>query len=166
MKNVLPRRKPTRLPAFDYQSTGPYFVTICTQHREHRFGAIFADEMHTSPAGQMVADIWTVVPDQFPTVVLDHFVVMPNHVHGLLWFEADNRFLHPALGDVVGWFKTVTTNRYITGVRDAGWPPYDRHLWQRSYHEHIVRNDADMERIRTYIANNPANWHEDRYHGP
>ncbi len=155
-----------RLPAFDYRSAGPYFVTICAQHREHRFGTIVAEAMRASAAGEMVAEIWTSIPDQFPTVVLDLSVVMPNHVHGMFWFEPRAGMTYPSLGDVIGWFKTVTTNRYISGVRDAGWPPYDRRLWQRTYHEHIVRNDTDMERIRTYIANNPATWHSDRYHGP
>ena len=166
MSNVLSRRKPTRLPGFDYRAPGPYLVTVCCQHREHRFGRIFDEAVNPSPAGQMVADIWTSIPDRFPTVVLDLFVVMPNHIHGLLWFEPGATPSHPALGDVIGWFKAVTTNRYIHGVRTAGWPPYDRSLWQRTFHEHIVRNDADMDRIRTYIANNPATWHEDRYHEP
>jgi len=159
-----PRRKRTRLGTFDYRSPGPYFVTICTHHREHRFGVIVADEMQPAPAGEMVAEIWSMLLDQYPTTVLADFVVMPNHMHGVLWFEPAEESARPALADVVTWFKTVTTNHYIRGVRDSGWPPYDRHLWQRNYHEHIVRNDADMERIRDYVRNNPANWREDTYH--
>jgi REP element-mobilizing transposase RayT len=163
-RNVQPQRKHTRLSAFDYRSPGPYFVTICTQHREHRFGAIVADEMRSSPAGEMVSTIWTSIFDQFPAVVLDDFVVMPNHVHGILWFEPDEIAVRPSLADVITWFKTVTTNHYIRGVRDSGWPQYDRRLWQRNYHEHIVRNIPDMDRIRAYIRNNPANWRADTYH--
>ena len=166
MANVLPRRKPTRLPRFDYRSAGPYFVTICTQHREHRFGTIVADAIHVSPAGQMLAEIWASIPMQFSAVVLDLFVVMPNHVHGILWFDHHGAGKQPSLGEVIGWFKAVTTNRYIHSVRDDGWLPYDRSLWQRSFHEHTVRNDVDMDRIRTYLINNPATWNEDRYYTP
>ena len=161
-----PRRKPTRLRAFDYRAAGPYFVTVCVQYREHRFGTVVLDEMRLNPAGEMVLEIWTSIPDQFPTVILDGFVVMPNHVHGIMWFEPGDAVPQPALGDVLGWFKAVTTNRYILGVRNDGWPPYDRRLWQRTYHEHIVRNGADMQRIRAYITNNPATWRDDTYHGP
>jgi REP element-mobilizing transposase RayT len=60
----------------------------------------------------------------------------------------------------VQWFKTMTTNAYIHGVRESGWPPFDRRLWQRDYYEHIVRNEADLARIRNYIIANPARWKE------
>ena len=112
----------------------------------------------------MVSEIWTMVPDRYTIAVLDDFVVMPNHVHGILWFEPDGTSIGPSLRDVITWFKTVTTNHYIRGVRDTGWPPYDRHLWQRNYHEHIVRSNRDMERIRAYVRNNSAHWREDTYH--
>jgi REP element-mobilizing transposase RayT len=68
----------------------------------------------------------------------------------------------PALGDVVGAFKSLSTNAYIRGVRELGWPPFDKRLWQRNYYEHIVRNEDDLNRIREYIENNPANWETDR----
>lgn len=111
----------------------------------------------------MVAEIWQATPDQFPVVTLDAFVVMPNHVHGIVTLGMDRLDENPDLADVIGWFKTVTTNRYIWGVRDQGWPRFDGHIWQRDYYEHIVRNDAEMARFRTYIENNPAMWATDRY---
>lgn len=64
----------------------------------------------------------------------------------------------PTLGDVMDWFKTMTTNEYIRGVKTLGWPPFDRRVWQRNYYEHIVRSEAELDRIRVYIANNPLKW--------
>lgn len=156
-----PRRKPTRLPAFDYRLPGPYFVTICTHRREHWFGEIIRNDMHLNGAGEMVAAIWESIPERFPAAIVDTFVVMPDHVHGVIWFNAHQENANPSLGDVMKGFKTGTTNGYIRGVRTSDWLPFDGHLWQRNYHEHVVRNDADMDRIREYIINNPANWPND-----
>ena len=156
-----PRRKPTRLPAFDYRSPGPYFITVCSHGRAYRFGEIVKGEMHLNGAGRMVAAIWNAIPGQYPSAVVDTFVVMPNHVHGIIWFEAHLGNADPSLGDVMKWFKAGTTNRYIQGVRASGWLPFDGHLWQRNYHEHVIRDDADMDRIREYITNNPADWPND-----
>jgi REP element-mobilizing transposase RayT len=86
---------------------------------------------------------------------------MPNHHHGILFIEPQP---DDALGEVMQWFKTVTTVRYSHGVRNHGWPPYDRRLWHRNYYDHIVRNDRDLERIRLYIEHNPANWSTDDYY--
>lgn len=69
----------------------------------------------------------------------------------------------PTLGDVVGAFKSLTTNRYIRGVRQRDWPRFDRRLWQRNYYEHIIRHTRALHAIRSYIVNNPLNWHLDRY---
>ncbi len=68
----------------------------------------------------------------------------------------------PTLGDIMDWFKTMTTNEYIRGVKQRGWQPFDRKLWQRNYYEHIVRNERELNAIREYIRNNPANWSLDR----
>ena len=64
----------------------------------------------------------------------------------------------PTLGDIMDWFKTMTTNEYIRGVKTLGWPPFDRRVWQRNYYEHIIRSEAELDRIRAYIANNPLKW--------
>jgi len=68
----------------------------------------------------------------------------------------------PTLGEIVGWFKTMTTNAYIRGVKECGWTPFPRRFWQRNYYEHIVRNEGELDRIRTYIASNPLRWALDR----
>lgn len=157
------RRKPTRLPKFDYRLPGPYFVTICTHGRASSFGVVVNGEVQLNGAGEMVAEIWEAIPMRFAAVVVDACVVMPDHFHGALWFEVDTPDACVSLGDVAKWFKAVTTNRYIRGVRERGWPPFDGRLWQRNYHEHVIRDDADMERIRAYIASNPANWAVDEH---
>jgi len=159
-----PRRKDNRLPDFDYRSPGPYAFTICTHRREWRFGHVTTEcVMNPNPAGKMVAEIWEAIPNKFPMAILNAFVVMPNHIHGIITLASDTIETNPDIAGVIGWFKAVTTNRYIWGVRDAGWPRFDKHVWQRDYFEHIVRNDAEMNRYCEYIANNPANWATDKY---
>jgi REP element-mobilizing transposase RayT len=132
--------------------------------------------MQLNTAGEMVDRAWQELSSKFPGVDLASHVVMPNHVHGLVVFrhpthanrEATQGLPYegdrPTLSTVVGWFKTMSTNWYMHGVRDAGWPPFDRVLWQRSFHDRIVRNDAEMDRIWTYISDNPALWEDDRFY--
>lgn len=86
----------------------------------------------------------------------DHMAVKGDHMGSPL---PDGG--RPALGDVVGWFKTMTTNAYIRGVKESGWEPFPGRLWQRNYYEHIIRNERGLERIRAYIDGNPARWTED-----
>lgn len=90
---------------------------------------------------------------------------MLNHIHGIIVIEPhEGAVPDVALGDIMKWFKGVTGHRYSRGVHERGWPPYDRHLWHRNYYDHIVRDEPDLERIRIYIANNPANWNTDRHY--
>lgn len=90
---------------------------------------------------------------------------MPNHFHGILSIDSSvETSPTPKLGDVIRSFKSITTNRYTTGVRDLNWAPFDRRIWQRNYYEHIIRNDRSLETIQNYINNNPANWERDELH--
>jgi putative transposase len=155
------RRKPIHLPAYDYRTPGPYFVTICTNERVPLFGRIDAGEFQPNPAGAMVAGAWEDIPTTFPEVTIWSFVTMPNHIHGVLMLDPGTVDRNASLGDIVRWYKSITTNRYIHGVRSFGWPPFPGKVWQPRYYEHIVRNDADMDRILTYIENNPATWNSD-----
>ena len=170
-----PQRKRTRAPGFDYRDPGPYFVTICVNERRTLLGRVADGEMRRSAAGEMVHHAWIELANKYPLSRWDAFVVMPNHVHGLVTLAippVENlRQPHPldgypSLSDMVGWFKTMTTNWYLRGVKEKGWPRYSAHLWQPSFHDHIVRDDADMDRLRTYIAGNPANWHRDTFYEP
>jgi putative transposase len=115
-------------------------------------------EMHPTPAGDMLVHWWGELAHKYPTVTVDTFVVMPNHIHALLVFRQTGTV---ALPDVMRWYKAMTTNAYIRGVKTEDWPRFPGKLWQRSYHDHIVRDTASRDRIRHYIHTNPATWHRD-----
>lgn len=96
----------------------------------------------------------------FVTVcVLDYSVVMPNHMHGVVLLSGGCS----ALPCVMQWFKIMTTNAYMRAVEVQGWLPFEGRLWQRSYYDHIIRNEADLNRIRDYVATNPARWTADTF---
>lgn len=159
------RRKPTRLPGYDYRTPALYHVVNSTRHGICRFGTVECGIMRTNPAGDMIEEIWNAIPEQFPGVSLDAAVVMPNHHHGVVFIEPKpDGSLGVSLGDIMKWFKTVTSVRYSHGVHEPGSPPYDRRFWHRNYYDHIIRNDRDLDRIRTYIENNPATWGDDSLH--
>lgn len=164
--NRHPQRKSTRAPGFDYRDPGVYFITICEYQRRNRFGLVVDHEMQRNAAGKMVFATWRLVVARIPAIRLDAFVVMPNHFHALVHLHDVETGAGTSLSAMVGWFKTMTTNRYIRGTREQHWPPFDGHLWQRSFHDRIVRGDAELARIRTYIANNPACWAEDMFFEP
>lgn len=176
------QRKSPRKFGFDYTSDGVYFITICTQNRLHRFGHIHNNLMCLNAAGGMVAAWWDALPSKFPTVMLDSYVVMPNHTHALVALQptesmadrnptivvgADQRVspqpTQLGIPTVIQWFKTMTTNAYIRGVKDDKWEPFIGRLWQRSYHDRIVRDEAEWGRIRQYIVSNPALWAQDTF---
>ncbi len=145
-------RRSIRLQGWDYATPGAYSVTICTDGKVHLFGNIIEGKMIQSDTGRMVESMWLALPEHYPGVRLDAFVVMPNHVHGILLLSAEGRAWGPAptLGDVVGRFKSLTTRLYARGK-----------LWQRSYYEHIIRNDEDLNHTRRYIAENVLRWPTD-----
>lgn len=172
-------RRSIRLHGYDYSQSGAYFVTICTQNRECLLGEIAEGEMQPSPAGKMVQAVWDEIPVNYPGIDVAEFVLMPNHVHGVIVIVgappcgrpedrseqargAPMALMHLSLPDVVHRFKTMTTKRYTDGVRKLGWPPFPGKLWQRNYWEHVIRNESDYLRISEYIQNNPARWEHDR----
>jgi REP element-mobilizing transposase RayT len=164
------------LKGYDYSQPGAYFITICTQDRACLFGEVVDGEMRLNDAGQMVQDVWDELPAFYPGVQTDAFIVMPNHIHGIIILVGTGSHACPdeigqpqgvaptrlSLPDVVHRFKTMTTKRYIDGVKKFGWTPFRRRLWQRNYYEHIIRNDHALQRIREYIWTNPLRWHLDR----
>ena len=155
-----------RLRGYDYAMPGMYFVTICTAHRACLFGEMHDDEIVLSPAGQVVESWWGTIPVRFPTVELDAMVVMPNHIHGVLMLPAAEPDCGdvPNLSEVVRWFKSHTTRDYIRGVHTEQWPQFEKQLWQPRFHDHIVRSDAALDRIRRYIEANPSRWPQDDLH--
>lgn len=144
-----------------------YFVTICAQDRRCLFGAIVGSEPRLNPAGRMVTSWWEKLPDRFPSVMLDSFVLMPNHLHGIIHITDVGAMpgrphgAAPTLGTMVAWFKSMTTNAYLRGVKGDGWPAFKGRFWQRNYYEHIIRSERALDPIREYIFNNPACWDSD-----
>lgn len=152
-RSALSGRRSIRLKGYDYAQAGAYFVTLCTQGRSFLFGEIADNEMQANEAGAMVIEEWHALPTRYPGVHLDALVLMPNHLHAILFLapeEAAGAGLVPApgsvtpevgattrvaptLGDVVGAFKSITTVQYARGVDTRGWPAFSKRLWQRNY---------------------------------
>jgi putative transposase len=164
------RRRSIRLPGYDYSQPGAYFITICTQNREYLFGNIVVGAgpracPEPNDAGTMIQTVWYEIPIHYHGIEIDEFIVMPNHIHGIIVIrqaQGDGRpqGIAPtggplSLPDVVHRFKTMTTKCYAVGVKQHGWPPFPGRLWQRNYWEHIVRNEIELNRIREYIRYNP-----------
>lgn len=127
-------RRSIRLKGYDYRQAGGYFVTLVTQGREMMFGEVVNGEMTLNPAGEMAVR-W--------------------------WLELSNKFPNAPLSQMIQWYKTMTTNEYIRGVKQLGWKPFNGKLWQRNYYEHVIRNETDFNRITRYIESNPARWADD-----
>ncbi|MBN2703308.1 MAG: transposase [Pontiellaceae bacterium] len=164
-KNFSPlrNRRSIRLREYDYSRAGAYFVTACTQGRAFLFGDIADGQMRLNDAGRVVEQCWNEIPAHFPHVALDEFVVMPNHVHGILLImdHVGAKNISPlpgtskTIGSVIRGFKIGVTKWFRQNT-----PLFV--IWQRNYYEHIIRNDESLNRIREYIVNNPAQWEMDR----
>jgi putative transposase len=169
-------RRSLRLQGYDYAQAGAYFVTICTQNRTCLFGEVTDGAMRLNSAGQLAATVWNNMLERFSGIELDMFVVMPNHLHGIIVLsdceprgcdapDAGGRAATraaPTVGDVVGAFKSLFTLRFIEGVKSKRWPAFDRRVWQRNYYEHVIRDERDLARVRRYIDENPLRWEFDQ----
>lgn len=149
-------RRSIRLQGYDYTQGGAYFVTICTKNRACLLGRVVDGKIAMNDAGQMVQSVWDGLRERFPTVALDQFVVMPNHVHGIL-ILVGAQFIAPntSLGEIIRAFEAVATRQ----IRLAGLQEF---RWQRNYYEHIIHDEKSLNRIREYIATNPLRWELDR----
>ena len=180
-----PERKPNRLPGYDYASHGAYFVTICTVNKEPLFwerdhhrvnnkrgdshargGNHICEDNHVgaaisrpqatvqlSPAGRLVEQTIQVIPDHYPSVTVDKYVIMPNHVHAIIRIESTEEggrmISAPTLSTVIGQMK-----RWVS--KQVG-----RSIWQKSFYDHVIRNEKEYLDDWSYIHNNPAKWEED-----
>lgn len=167
------------MPGYDYASPGAYFVTICTHEREVLFGEIVDGQVRLNDTGRIVETEWIATGRLRPNVLLDAFVVMPDHVHGIIWILAGrghgdtmhrvptmnpdeaslNAFGAPVAGSlatIIGTFKAAVTRR----TRESAGDP-DVRIWQGRYHDRVVRDDDELDRIRAYISDNPSSWVED-----
>lgn len=159
MNPHLPTRKRLRLLDFDYSTEAIYFITLVTQSRLPLFGDIIAEKSVLNPAGGAIEEVWRMLPERFISVEIDEYCIMPNHVHAILMIHQSPGISLPS---VVGWFKSMTTHVYIQGVQQHDWIRFDGKLWQRSYYDHIVRDEDDLNRVRQYIFDNPLQWSLDR----
>ncbi len=163
MQAVQKRRRSIRLKGYDYTQSGFYFITLCVQSRGCLFGDIQNSKMVFKKAGHMVNKTWDELPSNYPGVGTDQCAIMPNHIHGIIILDNPViRHKKLSLPDVVHRFKTLTTKRYIEGVKKYNWKRFDKKLWQRNYYEHIIRNDNELNNIRKYIQENPIKWDKDK----
>ncbi len=155
-------RRSIRLHGRDYSAPGTYLVTICAC--SHLFGRVQTGEMILTRFGEIAAECWTDLPNHFSHVRIDAFVVMPDHVHGIV--VLGRRSARPSgigligagsLGAVVRSFKSAVTARINSerGARPGG-------IWQRNYFDQIIRSRADLDRVRRYIRDNPVRWDRKR----
>jgi REP element-mobilizing transposase RayT len=164
-------RRSIRLKGFDYSLPGAYFLTICTHRRERILASVVDRKIQLSPAGAVVRSAWLELPRRFPTVMLQDFVVMPNHLHAIVAFAHLQHATKkgaassapttetpspPYLGKIIRAFKSLSAievNR-ILGRKN-------RAVWQRNYYEHIIRTAREYDEIRKYIYENPMMWDHD-----
>ncbi len=176
-------RRSIRLSGFDYSSPGAYFVTLCAYDRERIFGAVAGGEVRLSDYGRVAREEWLRSATVRPEIELDAFVIMPNHIHGVVIITGHRRDdkrgsgkgrvcvgaqglapLHRpprSLGSFVAGFKMAVTKRVNTARGRAG-----ARVGQRNYYERVVRDDGELALARWYIRENPARWPEDDYYRP
>ncbi|PIZ70638.1 transposase [Candidatus Peregrinibacteria bacterium CG_4_10_14_0_2_um_filter_43_11] len=179
--------KSNRHPTWDYAFCGAYFVTICTKNRHECFGEIRNGIMGLNGLGVIANQFWLNIPNHFKNVELDEWTIMPNHIHGILWLKNrsnDLNFVTPrrdvlikrlydknqnkhnyfstispkkgSLSLIIRCYKMICTKKIKIIDNDFSWQP--------NYHDHIIRNETELNRIRLYIQNNPFNWWRDRNH--
>jgi len=171
-------RRSIRLKGYDYSQAGLYFVTICCHNRMHLFGNVVNGGMELNDAGKIADACWTEIPNHFPNAVLHEYIVMPNHVHGIVELKTDSnvvfvgaeiflplqkqpkqnafqKMIPRSIGSIVKGFKIGVTkwSRKHTDIET---------VWQRNYHEHIIRNEQSCQTISKYIINNPFKWKADK----
>ena len=179
-------RRSIRLRGYDYSRPGAYFVTLCTQGRECLFGEIADEEMVLNEYGKIVEQCWRDLTNHYHNVQLDHYIVMPNHFHGIIiiksvvtgssvvgaGFKPAPTTTHPAptnsdhpahkhhgLSEFIRALKTFSS-KHINQIRNTPGTP----VWQRNYYEHIIRDNLEYQKITTYIRNNPKNWRDDAFY--
>ena len=158
-------RKKLRLQEYDYRSVGHYYVTVCTREREcllrsgaqgssaaGRSGGL--DPLPPLSRAGLTAERYLLdIPNHYPNVTVDKYVIMPNHIHAVIMIEPTGVQRSAGLSSIIkGWKEAVTK---ALGER----------IWQRSYYDHVIRNEADYLRICRYIEENPAKWMDDEYYG-
>lgn len=159
MDKAVPVRRSIRLQNFNYSSNYVYFVTICVQDRKSILGKVVGDRAFLSPYGRISDTQWSKLIDRFAMIELDEYVIMPNHIHGIIGIRATVK-VAPTLGQIIGAYKSRVVHECLelAKIKDK----FMGKFWQRNYYEHIIRDEDDLNRIRKYIRNNPSNWTKDK----
>ncbi|MFH0979401.1 MAG: transposase [Candidatus Roizmanbacteria bacterium] len=164
------QRKPNRLKNFNYSSNGYYFVTICAKNRECLFGEIIDGKMVLNEHGKIIEKYWEEIPNHYQNILLDEFIIMPNHIHGIVVISKHKQKIIKNVGTeqcsvptrfgllskIIKSFKEI-----IIKIFHIEFGNY-RFKWQRSFYDHIIRNEESVQKIREYIRNNAKNWNKDR----
>ena len=161
-KEMSSERKPNRLKGYDYSNLGWYYVTICTKEHVAYFGRVKNGEMFLNKLGKMAKKFWNEIPEHFPEIELDEYVIMPNHIHGIIIINNMDVGTRHALslqqqspkhnlGNIIGSFKSAVS-------KYAHENEYKHFKWQRSFYDRIIRNEKELYFIRRYIQQNPLKW--------
>ena len=153
------RKNSLRLDNYNYSWAGAYFITICSYKKESLFGKINDYSMQLNNFGKIVQRCWEQIPRKYKNIELGDFVIMPNHIHGIIWIIGVIHELplwverkKMLLSKIIGRFK-MNSPKLISNIRNSA----GSHIWQRGYYDHIIRNDEDLNNIKQYIQTNPQN---------
>ncbi|MCL3780121.1 hypothetical protein EMN47_06925 [Prolixibacteraceae bacterium JC049] len=167
------RTQSIRLKKWDYGWNAAYFVTICTKHKKYFLGKIIEDNMQLSTIGIVAEKCWKQIPDHFPFVQLDQFVIMPNHIHGIIIInkEDDRRDVEAqgpesvkSLNKFGGQSKNLASiiRGFKIGVTKEAHQTNPNFAWQARFYDRVIRNNNELEKIQIYIHDNPLNWKKDK----
>ena len=157
------KRKANRLTDFDYSSSGYYFVTVCVKDRKNWFGGIVKDEMVLNGYGKTTKDYWLAISEHYNNIDIDEYIIMPNHIHGIIIISSDmvgtehcsvptGKNHYGLLSKTIKSFKNVCTKHFRQQFNNNDF------IWQRSFYDHIIRNEEALKKVREYISKNPLNW--------
>jgi REP element-mobilizing transposase RayT len=159
------QRKKNRLENYDYSENAFYFITTCTKNNEHYFGKIENYKMFLNKYGEIVQNCWLEIPEHFEHIFIDEFIVMPNHIHGIIIVDENpavvgnrhacslfNQRQYQKIPVIIGSFKSSVTHKINQMQNEFLFQ------WQKSYYDHIVRNEKSLYDIRRYIIENPILW--------
>ncbi len=177
-KNISTKsRKNLRLKYYDYSQSGLYFITVCAYNKRCIFGKIKSEKMLPNKFGKIIEKYWLELENRFSNIFVHEYIVVPNHLHGIMEIGKNNvgapfvgaqqkrtttRVVPTTVSNAVGAFKSLTANEYIRNVKNGIFPPFEKQIWQRSFYEHVIRNELSLNKIKEYIEINPKEWHKDR----
>ena len=166
-------RKNNRLKNYDYSTNGYYCVTICSKDRKNIFGKYknivgtglapvrYKNNTKLSEIGKIIDKHWIDIPNQYDNIELDEYIIMPNHIHGILIIDKrEGASPSPTISNIIGSFKSKCSLEYLNYITQNNLNTSGQ-IWQRSFYDHVIRNERSLDAVREYISNNPENWEHD-----